>query len=55
MGGWNTSFRSGWPIFRCYVSFRKGTSPAVSGLEFLLAAKKHPENFRSSQELMDGV
>ncbi len=23
MGGWNTSFLSGWPIFRGYVSFRE--------------------------------
>ena len=22
--GWNTSFLLGWPIFRCYVSFREG-------------------------------
>ena len=26
MDGWNTSFLLGWPIFRCYVSFREGTS-----------------------------
>ena len=25
MDGWNTSFLLGWPIFRCYVSFREGT------------------------------
>ena len=25
MDGWNTSFVLGWPIFRCYVSFREGT------------------------------
>ena len=24
MDGWNTSFLVGWPIFRCYVSFREG-------------------------------
>ena len=24
MDGWNTSFLLGWPIFRCYVSFREG-------------------------------
>ena len=24
MDGWNTSFFLGWPIFRCYVSFREG-------------------------------
>ena len=23
MDGWNTSFLLGWPIFRCYVSFRE--------------------------------
>ena len=27
MDGWNTSFLLGWPIFRCYVSFRKGNHP----------------------------
>ena len=26
MHGWNTSFLLGWPIFRCYVSFREGKS-----------------------------
>ena len=26
MDGWNTSFLLGWPIFRCYVSFREGRS-----------------------------
>ena len=26
MDGWNTSFLSGWPIFRGYVSFREDTS-----------------------------
>ena len=25
MDGWNTSFVLGWPIFRCYVSFREGS------------------------------
>ena len=25
MDGWNSSFLLGWPIFRCYVSFREGT------------------------------
>ena len=25
MDGWNTSFLLGWPIFRCYVSFRECT------------------------------
>ena len=25
MDGWNTSFLLGWPIFRCYVSYREGT------------------------------
>ena len=25
MDGWKTSFLLGWPIFRCYVSFREGT------------------------------
>jgi len=25
---WNTSFLSGWPIFRCYVSFREGNNLA---------------------------
>ena len=30
MDGWNTSFLLGWPIFRCYVSFREGRSPSVS-------------------------
>ena len=24
MDGWNTTFLLGWPIFRCYVSFREG-------------------------------
>ena len=24
MDGWKTSFFLGWPIFRCYVSFREG-------------------------------
>ncbi len=24
MDGWKTSFLLGWPIFRCYVSFREG-------------------------------
>ena len=24
LDGWNTSFLLGWPIFRCYVSFREG-------------------------------
>ncbi len=24
MDGWETSFLLGWPIFRCYVSFREG-------------------------------
>ena len=23
MDGWNTSFLLGWPIFRCYISFRR--------------------------------
>ena len=26
MDGWKTSFLLGWPIFRCYVSFREGIS-----------------------------
>ena len=26
MDGWNTSFLLGWPIFRCYVSFREGNN-----------------------------
>ena len=26
MDGWNTTFLLGWPIFRCYVSFREGKS-----------------------------
>ena len=25
MDGWNTHFLLGWPIFRCYVSFREGS------------------------------
>ena len=25
MDGWNTTYLLGWPIFRCYVSFREGT------------------------------
>ena len=25
MDGWKTSFLLGWPIFRCYVSFREGS------------------------------
>ena len=34
MDGWNTSFLLGWPIFRCYVSFREcshfpGSSPVI--------------------------
>ena len=32
MDGWNTGFLLGWPIFRCYVSFREGTSPNVRGM-----------------------
>ena len=24
MDGWNITFLLGWPIFRCYVSFREG-------------------------------
>ena len=28
MDGWNTSFLLGWPIFRCYVSFREYSSCA---------------------------
>ena len=27
MDGFNTSFRLGWPIFRCYVSFRESNDP----------------------------
>ena len=27
MDGWNISFLLGWPIFRCYVSFREGIPP----------------------------
>ena len=30
MDGWNTSFLLGWPIFRCYVSFRECSLPAAS-------------------------
>ena len=26
MDGWKMSFLLGWPIFRCYVSFREGRS-----------------------------
>ena len=28
MDGWKTSFLLGWPIFRCYVSFRECTPPS---------------------------
>ncbi len=29
MDGWNTSFLLGWPIFRCYVSFREGKTNMI--------------------------
>ena len=29
MDGWNTTFLLGWPIFRCYVSFREGKTWAT--------------------------
>ena len=32
MDGWNTSFILGWPIFRCYVSFREGKTFSVKVL-----------------------
>ena len=47
MDGWNTSFLLGWPVFRCYVSFREGNPfhPRQRGLGFFfptsLANKKN--------------
>ncbi len=32
MDGWNTSFLLGWPIFRCYVSFREGSKDTPGAL-----------------------
>ena len=32
MDGWNSGFLLGWPIFRCYVSFREGISYLFSPL-----------------------
>ena len=39
MDGWNTSFLLGWPIFRCYVSFKGGTCQGFSPIFF---AQKTP-------------
>ena len=34
MDGWNTSFVLGWPIFRCYISFREGNGNKHHGMPF---------------------
>ena len=34
MDGWNTSFLLGWPVFRCYVSFRECTLKVQVDHEF---------------------
>ena len=43
MDGWNTSFLLGWPIFRCYVSFRECTSHK-SWSPFLVVPRSSIEN-----------
>ena len=37
MDAWNTSFLLGWPIFRCYVSFREGIGADSSVRSFNLS------------------
>ena len=45
MDGWKTSFLLGWPIFRCYVSFREGS---ISSGERRIS---EPSNISSSEVL----
>ena len=39
MDGWNTTFLLGWPIFRCYVCFREGSS--LEGKLFFVVVSLH--------------
>ncbi len=46
MDGWNTTVLLGWPIFRCYVSFREGTSSEYKPSIQPWADKKTTQNMQ---------
>ena len=52
MDGWNTGVLLGWPIFRCYVSFREGIFCIVQGLPSLTGP--HPKNSKREQSQVCG-
>ena len=53
MDGWKTSFLFGWPIFRCYVSFREGIHPQKTRVFFCRCS--YCRNWSETQGFRDEI